>query len=756
MATRKAGPASAVARRGQQQRKLGVLSHAQAATFHGIADAVVAKNGEPFLICPKDGQLPIGETHPFGLYFHDTRYLDGYELRVAGARPMPLAASEAAGTEVLLSLTNPELRPRGGRLVEKDSLDLTWRRQLGQAGPVLRDEIRLRNYSAAAARLPLDMQFATSFEDIFCVRGLLRERPGKLLAPRWRAGRLEFAYNGADRVKRWLRLSFDPPPSRRSRTAVKWQLDIPGRDEVVVRVTAEIEEHPLRHARPADHRDAGRPGPDTARASTTRDDIRVPERTWIGGGQWQTSVRTSSLSLASVLARSLHDLEILCAGIGGRRYYTGGVPWFATIFARDSILSALQTLAFDTTVAADTLRLLAARQGKRIDPWRDEQPGKIMHELRIGELARLDEIPHTPSYACADSTALFLILLGRHAAWTGSLDLFEELRQPVERALGWLDEHADGDGDGLLDYDSPVAADGRLINQGWKDSGDAMVTADGSPAAPPIALVELQAYAYRAWLEMADLFERAGDDGRVASLRRRADGIRARFEEHFWSGDLGCYVMALAGPEHEPLVVVSSNAGHALWSGIARDNRAELVMRRLMAPDMFNGWGTRTLSADAVGYEPISYHRGTVWPHDSAMIAAGFRRYGFDEAAEAIFAGLLEAAEDFPHARLPECLAGHGRGEFGHPVRYPIACHPQAWAAGSIPYLLTTTLGLSPEAFDRRLRVIRPRLPHFVEDVELRDLRVGQATVSLRFRRQGGEMRVEVGDQDGDLEVKVE
>ncbi len=371
----------------------------------------------------------------------------------------------------------------------------------------------------------------------------------------------------------------------------------------------------------------------------------------------------------------------------------------------------------------------------------------------MGELARLDEIPHTPYYGSIDSTPLFLILLAEHAAWTGTLDLFHELRTNVDRALEWIDRAIDRDERGYLAYDSTTEC--GLVNQGWKDSGDAIVAADGSMAEPPIALAELQGYVYAAKRGLAQLFDRDGEADRAASLRRDTDALRDRFERDFWSDELGCYVLALAR-DGRPCVVVSSNAGEVLWSGIASGRRAALVVKRLMADDMFGGWGIRTLSAQATAFNPVGYHLGTVWPHDNAIVAAGFRRYGHDDAAEQIFSALVEAAQDFPQQRLPECFAGFRKTAFGIPVRYPIACHPQAWAAGALPHLLTSILGLEPSAFDGRLRIVRPRLPPWISHLELRGLVVGRGTADIAFDAVAGRTDVSIRRIEGDLDIHAE
>jgi glycogen debranching enzyme len=457
--------------------------------------------------------------------------------------------------------------------------------------------------------------------------------------------------------------------------------------------------------------------------------------------------------LDKILTHSLNDLRLLRNQIGEQAFFTAGVPWYVALFGRDSLIAALQTLALDPSVAAQTLRLLAEYQGREADEWRAEEPGKILHELRVGELARLGEIPHTPYYGSVDSTPLFLITLAEYVAWSGDLDLFEELRSNVDRALAWMDEYGDLDGDGYLEYESKSRL--GLINQGWKDSWEAIVNADGSLARHPIALVEAQGYAYHAKIALAGLFERVGEEERAADLRKTAGRLQQRFNRDFWLEDLGFYALALQA-EKEPAAVISSNPGHALWSGIVPQDRAQKVVERLLAADMFSGWGIRTLSEESRAYNPTGYHLGTVWPHDNSLILAGFRRYGFDREAQKVFRGMAEAAMHFKNYRLPELFAGFPQSGYNVPVRYPVACHPQAWSAGTIPFMVQALLGLAPEALDQRLRIVRPVLPDFVRQIKVHRMRVGNAFVDLCFEKTSDDRcGVNVLKVEGDLDVVV-
>lgn len=459
-------------------------------------------------------------------------------------------------------------------------------------------------------------------------------------------------------------------------------------------------------------------------------------------------------ALDRVLKRSLLDLETLQSSLDGQRFFSAGLPWYGTLFGRDSITAALQTLAYEPQIAEHTIRLLAKCQGTKDDNWRDEEPGKILHELRRGELANLNEISQTPYYGSVDSTPLFLILVGEHANWTGDLGLFKSIQQHVERALHWIDNGGAEPKGKYLSYASKSSK--GLGNQGWKDSGVSIMNADGSLATPPISLVEVQGYVYRAKLLIADLYEETSDKNTAASLRGEAATLKENFNRDFWLDDKQFYAIALQ-KDGRPADVISSNPGQALWSGIIDESRAEKVVQHLIAEDMFSGWGIRTLSHKERRYNPIGYHLGTVWPHDNSIIAAGFRRYGFDKEAARVLDSIIAASRSFEHARLPEVFGGFSRKEFSVPVRYPVACHPQAWAAGSLPLMLMSLLGLEADAFNRRLRVVRPVLPDSVNELEFRRIKLRNASVDLRFERtSSGEVKVKIRKQAGEVEVEIE
>jgi glycogen debranching enzyme len=730
-------------RRQRQEAKRQALTRKSPSRVRSIADAVVVKDEGLFFLCGQDGQVPLRGGHGLGLYYHDCRFLGGYELRLAGKPPDALFATAMRGFLATLEMTAREFGGTGGRAHQED-VGLGWQRTLDASRPALHDRLTFRNYGLARVSFPVALSFRASFEDVFLIRGLHAGDRGKLHRPAWSGGVLRFAYDGSDGLTRTLEVHFSQAPRSAEGTTAHFEVTLPARGEWELGVSLFVGESVGRG-------DGRRKTPGKVDLGEVEKVLARSSREWLA--DW-TKVDGDALFLDAVIDRSLRDLRVLRTALEGEEFLAAGVPWFVTLFGRDSVIAAWQTLAYQPRLAEQTLRLLARHQGEKVDDWKDEQPGKVLHELRVGELARKGAIPYTPYYGTVDATPLFLALFARHAAWTGDLKVFDELRGHVERALEWVDEYGDSDGDGFVDYES---ASGRgLVNQGWKDSGDAIVNADGSLARPPIALVEVQGYVYLAKTGLADLYERSGDADRARQLRREARRLRERFNESFWLKDKKFYALALE-KGGRPAAVISSNPGQALWSGIVDEGRAGAVVRRLMEEDLFSGWGIRTLSTQERRYNPVGYHLGTVWPHDNALIAAGFRRYGFDAEALKVFTGITRAATHFHAYRLPEVFSGFDRGSTGAPVRYPVACHPQAWAAGAVPYLLEVVLGLVPEAFDRRLRVVRPMLPEGATVLELKGLRVGGARVDLRFRRGGGSgVEVKVLRTQGKLDVVVE
>src|SRR6184192_69255 len=702
-----------------------------------VAEALVIKNGNLFFLSESDGTVPLAPGHGFGLYYHDCRFLNGYELKISGRKPELLVRNADRGFMATLGLSNPDVDVNGQRLL-KHSVEVRWERVASAEDLALVDTLLLQNLTSDRISFSLEFQFQAAFEDIFVIRGLFQGRHGTRHSPVWENSALFFRYAGADEIERETAIHFSPLPEGMLPKGANYRVELAPRESQQLRVSLAVSA--CEQQKRAAHRPA---------------EIKLKESRELRQGwpEQNTQIQTNSLLLSRVMDRSLNDLRMLrCTLDEGASYFAAGVPWFVALFGRDSIITALQTLAYDLGIAEHTIRLLAKYQGKELNPWREEEPGKILHELRVGEMAHLGEIPHTPYYGTVDATPLWPVLVGRHATWSGETRLFKELRPQIEAALNWIEQYGAADGDGYVKYACKIEK--GLVNQGWKDSGDGIVNADGSLAEPPIALVEVQGYVYQAKIEMASLFRRVGEEQRAPALEEQAERLRKRFDRDFWVDD-GYYALALQQGNRQA-AVLSSNAGHALWSGIAQPERAAKIAECLLSHEMFNGWGVRTLTNAAVRYNPLGYHLGTVWPHDNSLIAAGFKRYGLDHEALRIMSGLIEAAVHFQSYRLPELFGGFAQQDYGIPVSYPVACQPQAWSAGAFPYLLTTVLGLEGDGFESKLRVVRPMLPENVNQVEVHGLRVGQGSVDLLFTRSGDQVAAKVQQLKGKMEVIVQ
>ncbi len=730
-------------KRENNERKHRLQSDGRSSVTRSIAHAIVLKDRDLFFLSEEDGAVPLKGDHGLGLYYHDCRYLSGYEFKLGAARPTMLVCTAASGFGATLELSNPDLRINNRYLIRKDEIGIQLERLLDNDQPALRDVFTLRNYGPDDVEFPIHFVVAASFEPLFAVRGLLRQKLGYRCPPSWEDGQLLLRYQGADKIERVLSIQFSPIPPFAKDNGARFEIKLERGEEKKIGVSFCITEGSNNHSQEKK--------PLARDLSEVKGRLRSCANGWL---ESTTQVRSNSSMLNNVVERSLRDLYLLRTSLEGEQFFAAGVPWYVTLFGRDSLIASLQTLAYNPGIAEQTLRLMAKYQGTKIDHWRDEEPGKIMHELRVGEMAHLNEIPQTPYYGTIDATPLFLILVARHAAWTGELRLFNDLHDHIEAALSWISVDGDQNHDGYLKYQS--SSKNGLSNQGWKDSGDAIVNHDGSLAEPPISLVEVQGYVYLAKISLADLYERAGESERAKQLRDQAEGLRARFNRDFWVEERQFYALALQA-QNRPAEAVSSNPGQALWTGIIDPKNARSTTDRLMSDEMFSGWGIRTLSSKEPRYNPIGYHLGTVWPHDNSLIAAGFRRYGFDAEACRIFTAIVEAAHHFEHYRLPEVFAGFERESYGVPVRYPVACHPQAWAAGAVPYLIQAVLGVTPDGFERRLRIRHPVLPEFVHWLELRRLRIGSAHADLRFERTAnGTVHAVVVNLDGDLDVVIE
>ena len=466
-----------------------------------------------------------------------------------------------------------------------------------------------------------------------------------------------------------------------------------------------------------------------------------------------TQIVTDNEFFNRVIARSLSDVRMLWTqNAAGESYPAAGTPWFDALFGRDSCILSMQMLAYRPELARASLQLLAKWQGTKLDPTHDEEPGKILHELRFDELSRAGELPYGPYYGSIDSTPLFLMLIAEYFEWTADLRFVRELLPAIRAAFHWMDEHGDPHGTGYLSYEKRSAK--GLVNQGWKDSFDAVTNTNGTLAPPPIALAEVQGYAYAARCRLAPILDRLNETKLAAKLRKDADMLARQFNQEFWLPEERFYAMALDG-QRRPVASVSTNPAHCLWSGLIDPLKAPHVASRLLAEDMFSGWGLRTITQMNPRFNPIGYHLGTVWPHDNSIAAMGFKMYGLEDELNRVASALFDASIAFPYFRLPELFGGEVRSAHNSPVPYPVACRPQSWAAGAFPLITQGMLGLKAEAPEKRLRVVNPRLPSWLNSVQVRGLRVGAGTVTLQYRRSGRSTNVEVQKVTGGIDVVV-
>ncbi|MGH2663663.1 MAG: amylo-alpha-1,6-glucosidase [Actinomycetota bacterium] len=698
-----------------------------------IREVQVIKDDRTFLVTDRYGDIPEGNTAALGLYHMDTRFLSGFELRVNEAKPLLLHSSTERNYSQIVELAYPYESEGHEGIHKRENVSVQRFRVL--SGP-LYERIRIRNYGSRPRKLTFTVAFTADFLDIFEVRGLARERRGELRPPDVDRSRVVLRYRGLDGETRTTTIRFSPSPDKVDAQGAVYEVEARrGRDvELAVEVIPEV----------------GRQTPPRRTMAQAEDRLTRDYTSW---RKRCTRYRTSNVQLSNFLDRAILDLRMLTShDEGGTEYLDAGIPWYSALFGRDAIITAYQALGVNTDLAWGTLRGLAALQGKEQDDWREEEPGKILHEVRVGELARAGEIPHTPYYGSVDSTPLWLNLLHGAYRWTGDLDAVRELWPNVLAALRWIDEHGDSDGDGYIEYRrrSPLG----LENQGWKDSDNAIVHPDGTPAEPPIALVEAQGYVYQAKRNIARVARDLGEGELARDLDRQADELQARFNRDFWVEEEGYLALALDGNKKR-VTTITSNPGHCLWSRIVDEEKAPKVIRRLVSDSLSSGWGIRTLATRQTAYDPIGYHTGTVWPHDNALIAHGMKRYGFDREAQRVLDQLALAGAFFPLARFPELFCGFASEDVPVPVQYPVACRPQAWASGATLLMIRSYGGLSADAPNGQLFIERPRLPAWLERIEVQGMRVGQARLDLVFTNNQGVTATEVPRKEGEIEVLI-
>jgi glycogen debranching enzyme len=691
------------------------------------------KHNDTFAVFDSHGDIGASGGGPDGLFDSDTRYLSHLELMINGTQPLLLgSAIKDDNLNYYVDLTNPDIYADGRIVLLKDTVHIA--RTIYLCDGSLRERIALTNHGAGDVQLALSLTFASDFADIFEVRGIRRKHRGRGWVEVSGAGGVALFYRGLDEAVRETALSFEPAPSLLVESVATYALKLAPGVRQTIFVTASSR---------------GRlPG---STVSFFKGLVAL-NKGLKAATRGVASVETSNGVLNEILCRSMADLYMLNTATPDGLYPYAGIPWYSTTFGRDGLITAMQMLWVDPAIAVGVLKRLARYQATSEDPRTDASPGKILHEMRGGEMAALGEIPFGHYYGSVDATPLFVMLAGAYAERTGDYDLIRELWPAIERAIAWIDGAADADGDGFVEY--ARGAETGLSNQGWKDSHDAVFHADGRLAEGPIALVELQGYVYAAKRAAAACARTIGKPERAAELMAQAADLRHRFDETFWCEEIGTYVLALDGAK-APCKVRTSNAGHALATGIAFPHRARRVAEQLLQPSFYSGWGIRTVAKGEARYNPMSYHNGSIWPHDNALIAHGLARYGSKRSIDVVFEGLVRATSYMDNRRTPELYCGFPRRRGRGPTLYPAACSPQAWAAGAPFFMLQAMLGLEFDPAGRHVRLVNPSVPAFAGDITVRNLSLSGASVDFLVRQDGEAISLQVLRTRGDLQVSL-
>ncbi|MDP9009151.1 MAG: amylo-alpha-1,6-glucosidase [Pseudomonadota bacterium] len=693
------------------------------------------KHGDTFAVFDHRGDIGIESGSTEGLYHRDTRILSQLTLLFEEARPLLLSSMiQDDNTMFSADLSNPDLLIGDQIAFRREQIHLHRLKFLWNGACY--ERLLVRNFGDRPLRVRVALHFESDFADLFEVRGEHRAARGESSAVRSSDAKVTLRYLGLDKIERITTLEFCPAPQILTTEHAAFEVSL--RPHQVRRVF-------IRAGLPA-----GEDGSWSGR--TFYRHMRGARQALRDSSGRAASVASSNSLFNEVARRAISDLYMLVTETPLGLYPYAGTPWFSTPFGRDGIITALMTLWADPSIAKGVLRFLAATQAESIEPERDAEPGKILHEMRHGEMANLHEVPFGRYYGSVDATPLFVLLLGEYFSRTGDLDTIRELWPNALAALKWIDTYGDRDGDGFVEYHRQTKS--GLANQGWKDSQDAVFHRNGQYADGPIALCEVQAYVYGAKRHASTLAAALGFGALAEQLKSQAEALRRNFEEKFWCEELSVYALALDGFK-QPCRVVSSNSGQVLLTGIADPKRALRVAQVLLGPACFSGWGIRTLGLSEPHYNPMSYHNGSVWPHDNGLIALGLARYGHKQATAQIFTAMFDAASYMDLRRLPELFCGFLRREHNAPTQYPVACSPQAWASATVLALLQASLGLALTDANNEISFYRPALPHFLDDLHLRNLRLGRGSADVLLKRHGNDIAVTQTRRDGDVSVVV-
>lgn len=686
------------------------------------------------MVSDEMGDIPADNSKGLGLYFSDTRFLSAYEFRLNRLQPILLSASVDESYVATFQMVNPVLLlDEGKRRIPQQSISIR-RSRFIYGG--LHERIGLQNCGSDEVDIECSLRLDADFRDMFDVRGYKHQLPGKQRPVELSPQQMSFSYEGQDGLMRRTEVMVNRPISEKRDHTLTWHFHLASKETVslVVDIVPLI-------------------GQEEPTLSYLYDDaLQALQGSYRRWDENTTAIKTDNAFLdRGLLRRSQMDLRILLEEFDTGLFPMAGIPWFSAPFGRDALITSIQTLMLNPEIARGTLRYLAQHQGREVERPREEEPGKILHEVRYGELANLKMIPHTPYFGSVDSTPLFLVCVVEMMDWLNDQDLFVELLPAVLQALNWVDRYGDLDQDGFVEY--AERASGGVRNQGWKDSSDSLLYADGRPAELPAALIEVQGYIYQAKVGLSRILDRLGQARLAEKLAREAGELRRRFELKFWLDDEQFYAQGL-DRQKDPIRSITSNPAHCLWAGIIDPERAEILRDRLLAPDMFSGWGIRTLSSQSPHYNPMSYHNGTVWPHDNSIAVAGLRRYRHAEAAAQVIEGIMEAGIRMPNYRLPELFCGFRRDERYNngPAEYLVSCNPQAWGAGAAFQLMQTALGIVPDSTAGRL-YLNPIPFGQAHSVEVNGMRIGSGKLSFKVTYNGGRPHVDLKEKPDDLAV---
>jgi glycogen debranching enzyme len=693
-------------------------------------DYHVIKVNDLFLLTDEKGNIPENHYYGLGLYTKDTRFLSKFDLKIFGEEPVLLSSEAEQNYETSILLTNPHIENNGELQLWRESVEIKRHRFIYNG--VLYESITLKNYYPQPVSIDFSLHVDADFSDMFIVRGFQNGQTGQKTGITKSNKTLTFHYLGADHVERSTHIDWDADAKTVTNNGdITFDVDLNHAEEktITVQIAPTV----------------GDLEPKTINKTEALQALQTSFENW---RDQTTAVETDHKPSQRLIDRGIADLRVLLTDVGYGSFPVAGLPWFGVPFGRDSLIAALQMLPFNPEVAKGTLKTMAAFQGKKIDPWRDEQPGKIMHEMRFGELANTNQIPFTPYYGTIDATPLFLILLSEYIKWSGDLVLFEQLRENIEAALQWINDYGDRDGDGFLEYHQESAK--GIANQGWKDSGDSIVHRNGEYAETPVALSEVQGYVYQAKTSLSDIFERLCEPEKANVLRNEAQKLKQQFERDFWMEEHNFLAIAL-DKNKKQIGTITSNPGHVLLSGMIDESKASSVIKTLMSQKMFSGYGIRTMGEDEAAFNPISYHNGSVWPHDNSLIILGMSKLGHQAEAKKVMEGLIDASAAFEYDRLPELFCGYNH----RPVKYPVACSPQAWAAGTPLTFVQALLGLFPNSLEKKVR-ISPSLLNDMNVIKVRGLAIGEGELDVTVYRDQGNSRITIEKNTTGFEIELE